>query len=480
MVYKVIVKKVDESKIYVDSDEPGVLYELHDHFSFFTEGYKFSPKFKAGFWDGKIKLFHLGKKTLPAGLIGELKKFCESRNYILEDDNSFSEYSVSLYEVEEFIKGLNLPIKPRKYQIKSFIKCIRKGRLTLLSPTSSGKSLIIYMLIRWYNLKTLIIVPTISLVNQMAGDFEEYGYEEEVHKIFGGQEKYSDEMVTVSTWQSIYKMKEQEFFEQYDVVIGDECHLSKALEFSKIMEKLYTTKYRFGTTGTLDDSKVNPLIIQGHFGEVYKSISTAEMMEQGFAATLSIKALVLKYDEADSKAAKGTYQEEIDWICRSEKRNKFIKNLVKSLDGNVLVLFNYVEKHGRVLEEYFNTHITDRDIYWISGVTSADDREEIRKIVNGKEKSILLASIKTSGTGINVPNLNHIVFVSPSKAKVQTLQNIGRVIRKSNRKDKATLYDIADDLRHKKYTNYTYNHFLERLKIYKREEFKTKIYEIGI
>ena len=419
--YKVTVKKKNEAYIIVNSDEPSILLEIQEKFSFMVDGYKFNPRYKAGWWDGRIRLFNAMRKELPAGLYWELKAFCEKSGYELEDNGEFGDTSVSLAEVEKFITDLKLPFKPREYQIKSFLKCIRRGRLLLLSPTASGKSLIIYLLYRWYNVKTLLIVPSITLVNQMESDFFEYGLEEDVHKIYGGQEKYTEENLTISTWHSISKMS-PEYFSQFDMIIGDEAHTSKAKEFSNIMAKSEEAKYRFGTTGTLDDTKVNPMVIQGHFGETYRSTSTHEMMERGEAADLTIKVLVLRYPKEDRKIAKGTYQHEIDWICANEKRNKFIKNLVKSLNGNTLMLFRYVEKHGRVLENILSD--LDKPKYWISGATDKDEREEIRKIVNTETDCLLQATEKTCGTGMNIPNLRNLLFLLKQKYKHYKISDV--------------------------------------------------------
>jgi len=477
---EVSVTKINEVYMRVDC-EASIAYELNDYFSFFAPGYKFNPKFKAGFWNGKIQIYKLGSRLLYVGLLSKLQKFCTDRGYNLSIPPGFVDTDISFKEVLSFLDNLKLSKKPREYQIKSFVKCIRKNRLTLLSPTASGKSLIIYLLCRWYDIKTLIIVPNTTLLAQMADDFSEYGYEEEIHQIKAGVDKNSDCQIVISTWQSLVTSKlDRDYYQQYELVICDEVHGSKAQEMTKIMESFTSCKYRFGTTGTLDDTKVNPTIIQGLFGDIYKSISTDELIKQGHIAEIKIKCLVLKYPVEECKSLKSsTYQEEIDFLCAHDRRNNFIYKLVESLEGNTLILFNYVEKHGRVLEELFRTK-SIKPIYWISGSTDSDERNEIRKIVNTENNAVLLGSKGTTSTGINVPNIHNIVFASPGKAKIQTLQSIGRGLRKSETKDKMTLFDVADDLQYKKKENYTLDHFRERCRVYDNEKFQYKIYSIGI
>ena len=173
------------------------------------------------------------------------------------------------------------------------------------------------------------------------------------------------------------------------------------------------------------------------------------------------------------------YQDEVDWIVTSSKRNNFIKNLAIDLKGNTLVLFQYVEKHGeplfRLIDEASGK---DRKVFYVSGKTPADTREEIRAITESESNAILVCSYGTFSTGINIVNLHNIIFASPSKSQIRVLQSIGRGLRKSTLD--TTVYDIADDLHWKANKNYTLNHFMERVKIYTSEHFPYHIYTIPI
>ena len=178
---------------------------------------------------------------------------------------------------------------------------------------------------------------------------------------------------------------------------------------------------------------------------------------------------------------KSKYQEEVDFIVKHEARNKFITNLALDQDGNTLILFQFVEKHGKPL----HTMITDkahrrRKIFYVSGETDVDSREQIRSITENEKNAIIVASMGTFSTGINIRNLHNIIFASPSKSQIRILQSIGRGLRKSDDGRPTTLYDIADDLHWKKNKNYTLLHAAERIKIYSREKFNYNIYEIDI
>ena len=457
--------------------------ELSEFFTFYVPGYKFMPAFRNKLWDGKIRLFNRQNNTLYSGLIGYLQSFCNEREYELEISKELSTTeNFSLVEAEEFVETLGLPFEPRDYQVKAFTHCVRNNRALLLSPTASGKSLIIYLLVRWFQSKTLIIVPTISLVAQLKKDFQDYGFDSDkyVHQIMSGAEKNSSCPIVISTWQSIYKMPKS-WFDQFDVVIGDEAHLFKAKSLTTILSNLTDCKYRFGLTGTLDGTQTHRLILEGLFGAVKQVTTTKELMDKNNLAELKIKALVLKHDEESCKANKNNkYQDEINYIISSPARNKFIRNLTLSLKGNTLLLYQFVDKHGKILYDMISKRCDERPVFFIHGAVGVDDREEVRRITEEESNGIIVASYGTFSTGINIRNLHNIIFASPSKSKIRTLQSIGRGLRLGENKEKATLFDIADDITYKSRKNFTLEHFVERMKIYNDEKFEYKIYTIDL
>jgi superfamily II DNA or RNA helicase len=475
------ITKLNEVHLRVDC-EASLAMELSDYFTFMVPNAKFHPLYRNKVWDGKIRLFNVMTKLIYAGLYNNILEFAKSREYEVECTSDFNDVEFSLVEARTFIETLRLPFDPRDYQLEAFAYGVRKNRALLLSPTASGKSLIIYLLTRFYNARTLIIVPTVSLVSQLASDFADYGFIDpsRIHRVSSGIDKQTSEQITISTWQSIYKLP-KEFFQQFDVVIGDECHLFKAKSLSSIMEKLTACKYRFGFTGTLDGSETNKLVLEGLFGSVKRVASTADLIEKKHLAELKIKVLMLKYqDDVKKQNTKNDYRQEIDFIVGHQGRNKFIKNLTLSLKGNILLLFQYVEKHGKDLYEDIQSSAPDRKVFFIHGGVDGDTREDIRKLVEKEKNAIIIASSGTFSTGVNIRNLHNIIFASPSKSKIKTLQSIGRGLRKSDTKDSVTLYDIADDLSWKNKTNYTLEHFKERMKIYAEENFEYRVYNIEI
>jgi len=469
-------------KVECESD---VAQELSEYFTFFVPGYKFMPAYRNKMWDGKIRLFNPMTRLIYAGIIKHIELFCQERNYELDIDDAYAANEYSLLEAKEFIASLNLPLQPRDYQIDAFTYAVRNNRALMVSPTASGKSFIIYLLTRYYNAKTLIVVPTTTLVHQLASDFKAYGYQsdnglsdgEEIHKIYAGQEKSSEAQITITTWQSIYKQSKS-WFENYEVIVGDEAHLFKAKSLTSIMSKMENVKYRFGFTGTLDGTETHKLVLEGLFGPVRNVITTAELIDQKHVSDLRIKAIVLKYNDETRKLMKGaTYQDEMDYLVTNSSRNRFIKNLTLSLEGNILLLFQYVEKHGKVLHSMLKD--VDKPVFFVHGGVDGEERDKIRAIVEQEKSSIIIASYGTFSTGINIPSIQNVIFASPSKSRIRNLQSIGRGLRKAEGKDMATLYDIADDLTWKSSKNHTIQHFVERIKIYNEEKFNYEIIQVN-
>jgi len=479
----ITVEKINDVhiKLLCESD---VAQELSEYFTFNVPGARFSPAFRNKMWDGKIRLFSTATHLIYGGLLLHVQRFAKERDYEINfAGNYFCDESLSLHEANEFIKELNLSITPRDYQIDAFAHAVRKKRALLLSPTASGKSLIIYLLSSYYlsdTDKILIIVPTTSLVHQMASDFVDYGCDKNfIHKIFSGQEKMTDSPFVITTWQSIHKLPKP-WFHQFNCVIGDEAHLFKAKSLSSIMSKLVTCPMRFGFTGTLDGSQTHKLILEGLFGEVKKVTTTAELIDQKHLSQFQIKAIVLSYTEETRKLLRGIdYQTEIDYINGNEHRNNFIANLTASLKGNTLVLFKIID-HGKGLFNLISSKCNQQKVFYVDGAVDGLLREEIRKSIEEEKNGIIVASLGTFSTGVNIKNLHNIIFASPSKSRIKTLQSIGRGLRLSTNKEIATLYDVVDDISWKSKKNYTHQHFLERVKMYDDERFDYKIYNVNL
>tara|TARA_A100001011_G_scaffold298098_1_gene310960 strand:+ start:1649 stop:3121 length:1473 start_codon:yes stop_codon:yes gene_type:complete len=482
-----IISKKNEVYLKIDA-EPHIHYELSDQFTFDIPNAKFSPAYKNKYWDGKIRLFNTQKKEIYIGLLDKIVQFCKDHEYTFEflDNRHYGtpfevNEGISKEGVKDYMTAIS-KYKPRDYQIEGVYDALRHNRKLLISPTASGKSLMIYSIVRYFvetKKSTLIVVPTTSLVEQMYKDFADYGWDvgSFCHKIYAGKERETDSQVIITTWQSIYKLP-RKYFERFSVVVGDEAHQFKSKSLISIMTKLDNAKYRYGFTGTLDGTQTHKWVLEGLFGPSYKIVKTDELMKKGHLAKLDINVLLLKHPPNKFE----NFEEEVQYIIGHDRRNNFIKNLALDLKGNTLILFARVEKHGEPLYNLINTSniIEKRNVFFIHGGVETEDREKVREITEQEGNAIIVASYGTFSTGINIKNLHNIIFASPSKSRIRNLQSIGRVLRKGNQKTRATLYDIADDISYKSRKNYTLNHLIERIKIYNEENFDYDIVNIPL
>jgi len=489
--YKIHIFKLNEVYLHIECDNDGMCRALVDYFTFEVPGHKFMPAYRNKIWDGKIRLFSQKTGQIYVGLLSYIKEFCERNDIecVIAKDVDDSD-TLDIKKVTDFVKSLKpkskgKELEVRDYQLNAIQYALSNHRGMLVSPTASGKSLIIYALIRFYHYllkdkKILILVPTTSLVEQMYSDFIDYGWSDKyLHRIYQGHEKETDKPVIISTWQSLFKL-DKKYFEKFGCVVGDEAHLFKSKSLTTIMTKLIDCKYRFGMTGTLDGTQTHRLVLEGLFGKVEKVTTTKELMDKDTLAELKIKCIVLKHSESDCKAVKDLkYSEELDYIVSHKTRNDFIRGLCDNLKGNTLCLYQLVEKHGVVL--YNAMKDLDRKVFFIHGGVDTETREQIREITEKETNAIIVASYGTFSTGINIRNLHNVVFASPSKSRIRVLQSIGRGLRRPNMGEvHTTLLDIADDFTYNDKKNFTLNHFLERINIYNEEEFDYEINKVRI
>lgn len=477
----VTIQKVNEVYIKVTS-EPHVERELYDLFKFHVPQSKFINRQRKSRWDGYIHLYSLKTKQIYYGLLDKIIEWSTENQYQVVNNIDIVPLEISDNHINQFIDSLKLTKQPRDYQLEAFKDCIKSRRRLTLSPTGSGKSLLIYMLARFYlditDQKVLVIVPTTGLVHQMSDDFISYGFTKNVHRIVSGVTKHTPDRLVVSTWQSLQNI-DSDWFDQFQCVLFDEAHLCKAKVLSGILQSLKKCPYRFGFTGTLDGIDVNVLILEGLFNTQNKVISTAELINRKQLADLDIKILVLQYDKQVCKVNKdNTYQQEIEFIISNIARNKFIKNLALSLKGNTLILYDRVEKHGEILFDMIRQQ--RENTYFIHGGIDGQYRNQVRHNVEQSKDAIIVASFGVFSTGVSIVNLHNIIYASPTKSKIRNLQSIGRGLRVSEEKKAATLYDIADDLSHNNKKNYTLNHLFERVKNYNAEQFPFKVFTIPI
>lgn len=470
------INPINDVWVQIDCEE-STARELSDYFSFVVPNARYMPQMRGRNWDGKIRLFKLRGHLIYRGLVPRVYEFASQHGYTV--DNRVPDVEPVSFDVSAWLRTVSLPVEIRDYQQLAVETLLQQHRGVVVSPTGSGKSLIIHLLADAIHQPTLIVVPTTGLVSQLAHDLESYGCPStDIQRVHAGLPKAQQSRIVLSTWQSIYKLPES-YFAQFQCVMVDEVHLAKSKSLTHLLEKCTTVPYRFGFTGTLDGTQAHQLILEGLFGAVTHVTNTHALMQQAHLARLRVKMCVLKYSDVQCRATRQLpYPDEVETIISDPCRLRAVAELALRASGNVLVLFNFVEKHGRPLHALIQDRATDQHVHFISGDTSASEREAIRQHVNsGTGRHIMVASYGTTSTGINIPAIHYIIFASPSKSKIRVLQSIGRSLRLHASKTHATLIDIVDDLRCGRYVNHTFRHAEQRAQYYAAEKFPFTVVE---
>lgn len=492
----VVLSKLNESSIRIIANR-GILEEISDEYKFFVESARFQKSYKEKLWDGYIRLFSRKDQTIGHGLLSSLCAWCAENNYSYSLEGFQPHDEKSIEEIQNFCGSLKSTtdkgeiIEYWDSQINGVHHAINARKCILQSPTNSGKSLIIYSIIRYLidvekiSGKILLVVPTISLVNQMFSDFCEYSVGNQwpvdvhCHKIMSGIEKDSHKQVYISTWQSIYNLPEK-YFQKFEALVGDECHTFKAQETSSIITKSNIAKWKIGTTGTTGSPIIDKMQLRSLFGEIKILTTNKEQIDKGRSAEIKIVPLHIKRkDQEICKIVSGySYEDEMDYIYADKKRNELIVQLAGKQKEVTLILFTK-RAHGKALYQKLVNQFPNRKIYYVDGTVPGETREEIRKKVQKEQDSILVCSFKTFSTGINIKNLNVLIFAGLMKSEIKILQSIGRILRIGNSKN-VVLYDVVDDFSYKKKKNYALEHFLIRVSYYQTEGFPIKLRSIEL
>jgi len=481
-VSEATLEKFNEAYLRIKC-EPSVAQELSQFFTFEVPGAKFMPSVRKRLWDGKIRLYSPGTGKIYLGLLPYVRRFLATQGHkIVYGEGIRPPKTLDKNLTTKFVRSLEKGFRARDYQIDAIHNILERDRGLILSPTGSGKSFIIYALVRYYikkleDKKILIVVPTTGLVEQMYGDFADYGWlpDKYCHKLYAGSDKNTPREVVISTWQSIYKL-DKNYFSQFGAVFVDEAHTAKAKSLTGIMTKLTDCKYRIGTTGTLDGTEVHQLVLEGLFAKCKQVTTTAKLIQEAHLSNLHVRCLVL--DHPKSKRRRMDYQEEASWLAVDPARNKFITNLVHAQDGNTLVLCRFIVQLDH-LYEMINRD-DDRKVFMVYGGTDTEDRNNIRGIVELEDNAVIIASYGVFSQGINIKRLHNIVFGSPYKSQIRVLQSIGRGLRTADDKKHLQVFDIVDDLCYNNKENFTLKHFHDRIGIYNEQEFDYDIVPVKL
>lgn len=511
------ITPINSSFHQIEFDSEIEYVKTRNYFAIKMPGVEHTPAYKAGLTDGKKHFLPASGKILY-GLKNKFIQYFETNGYEYSDETDEMNVNINEDELKKFIEMLDLPFELHDFQYNGILHLLQNPRSIILAATSAGKSVIIYVVLRyltWKGLQSFVIVPEVGLVEQLYGDFQDYFYTKEkqlketlsgleldveinsikknrehlgiteiesiLHKIYGGQDKYVDVPIRISTFQSVYKEGRSEavdpdFFKKVDCIFFDEVHRAVCSSVTEICNATVNAHYKLGCSGTLKSNLIDQLVLEGTIGDAERIVSARELMDRGLSTETIVYPIQLLYSKDTIKDVKKMkWQEESKFIRNHEERIYFISKFLKVLSqsGNTIGMFVNRDLGKALYEEI--SKVNEHTLY-IDGEVSAKRRQEIKKITEENDNVIIIGSFKTIGTGVNIKNLQNMVFCQAYKEAVITMQALGRMMRKHKDKKVAKVYDIVDDLTYttrtgREYPNYFMKHFYERLNAYNQYEF---------
>lgn len=510
--HDVVISKLNSTWMQVRCREGYMEMEISEKFSFKIDNAQYDPRVKSGRWDGVKRLYNRTHKRMYSGLLFELIKFLTKQEYSFKIDpelipTSNIEHADIIDLTANFIKPHDKgePIEPYDYQYDAVTYMMQSNRSICLAATSAGKSLSMYLAIRMYQLadeldgkRIIVVVPSKMLVEQLYADFDNYSTFEGsqwkastfCQKVSGKYSKFIEKPIVITTWQSLKTLHESTILDAGAIFI-DECHTVRGPVLAELLEAAVNCDIRHGLTGTLDDIESNIIAAQGLLGPAKRIVTAKEIIDAGRATEVRVNCMILDYDTDTKRAFKADqdiaaklpeqnakYLAEINFINGLNCRFNFIQNIVQSLKGNTIVLFDRVEDYGIPL--YEDMKAKHEHTYLICGEVGDTERELIKSLFDKYDDIILYATFSIMSTGVSIKNLHNMVFGSSSKAKIRVLQSIGRLMRLHNSKSVATLYDLVDKIDYNGYQNATFRHVEERIKFYANEQFKVSFMNLKL
>ena len=427
---------------------------LVNKFKYEIPGARYLPAVRLGRWDGKVPYFNLGGTTY-INLLPDILPELESRGYDIAVDDvrdyrttfEFDKVTETTFADIAWPKGhpaAGEPIVLRDYQIEIINRFLENPQCIQEVATGAGKTIMTAALsasVEQYG-RTIVIVPSKSLVTQTEADYVNMGLD--VGVLFGDRKEYTRRH-TICTWQSLNALLKntrnyeadvtiQEFVEDVVCVMVDEAHSAKADALKSLLTTVFARiPIRWGLTGTIPKEDYAFQALNCCVGPVVGRLSASELQEAGHLSNCHVNIVQLT-DYVEYK----DYQQELRYLLETDTRLDYVSELVNRIaeSGNTLVLIDRVGP-GKELASKINNAV------FVSGATKAKARkDEYDEIATSTDK-VIVATYGVAAVGINIPRIFNLVLVEPGKSFVRVIQSIGRGIRKAEDKDFVQIWDIT-------------------------------------
>lgn len=457
--------------------------EIREHFSVENTGARFA-RFKNRFAPSrKYAITPTGR--FEPGLFHVIREFIKqnTENTRIIISEALRDVVRPKYNFDTTESTSKLALELRDYQQDIVRICLKAGRGVVVLATAGGKTLTMASLIENIyknnrNMKCLVLVPDLGLVNQTNSDFKEYKVSFLHSKWTGSDELNLGSNVIIANMGILQSEKsDTDWLQDVDLLIIDEVHkLRKDNKINKLIKKI-RTQHKYGLTGTLPEELMDQWNIMGKIGPILYEKNSFQLRQEDYVANVAVQVLKLLYKDkppvfpADRYDPTARFRREHQFIAKNKFRNNIIAKLCTRFNNNSLIMVDYIE-HGEELYGKLSSECKNKQVFFIRGDVAIEDREKIKKLMESSKDIVCVAISKIFSTGINIKNLHYIVFAGGGKAKVKIIQSIGRGLRLHKDKTGVIIIDIADML------HYCAQHYEKRLKLYKGEKIKYGVKKI--
>jgi superfamily II DNA or RNA helicase len=481
MAIKLIIE--DEVNVKFEGLPVDVRRKISNKLKFFLPYARHTPQYKLGRWDGTVGFFGVGGNGYLNHLDVILPILEQEGLSIDQIEDRRQHVDLKFQHITEQFWGdtcwpeghrfAGEPIRLRDDQVDAINRFLDNPQSLQEISTGSGKTISTATLSKVcepYG-RTIVIVPNKSLVEQTEEDYVNCKLDVGVY--FGDRKDFN-KTHTICTWQSLNVMDKRfkdgdsensldDFLQDVNAVIVDECHGIKAEKLSGILTKnLRNCPIRWGLTGTIpkDDHDFHHLLTS--IGPVIGQVTAKELQDKGVLAQCQVNVLQL----LDTQQFKD-YPSELKYLTTDQQRLEYIAGLINNIKdtGNTLILVNRIDS-GKKLSELIP------DSSFVSGSVKTKDRKTEYQDINQGHGKVLIATYGVAAVGINIPRIFNLVLIEPGKSFVRVIQSIGRGIRKANDKDHVQIWDITSSCKYAK------RHLAERKKFYAQAQYPHKIEKI--
>ena len=434
--------------------DPAVRRKICEALKFAIPNARYTPQYKLGRWDGTVSFCTIAGATY-LNLLDRILPIITAAGYEIDLDDQRPDYDFNfatpndqLFAERVWPLGHPLagqPIILRDYQVEALRRYIDRLQSIQEISTGSGKTILsaaLSSIIEPYG-RSLVIVPSKSLVRQTAKDYRAVGLDVGVYY---GEKKEWGHTHTIATWQAVASLTKKrtgdktmhDFIADVVCVMVDECHsIVGSVLRNLLCGPLAKIPIRWGLTGTVPKEEHERVCLLASIGEVVGQVRAADLQSRSVLADCQVEIVQTQ----DDHVAFRDYDAEHMFLVTDTARLTYIAGLIQELatSGSTLVLVDRIET-GEML------HAMLPGSAFVYGNTKTTVREQQYQAVQQEDDKIIIATYGVASVGIDIPRLFNLMLLEAGKSFIRTIQSVGRGLRKAQDKDYIRIIDCCSSL----------------------------------